>query len=81
MNFQRLSKILDVTVWTLLTIGALNWGMIGIFNINLVAMFFGETAALSRIIYTIIGLGAVYEIVGVRKIAQRWDLHYRAKTA
>ncbi len=42
-------------------IGALNWGLIGIFKFDLVAWLFGgQTAGLSRIIYTIVGLAGLW---------------------
>lgn len=72
-------KLLDVIVWSLLTIGGINWGMIGIFNIDLVATIFGNMTMLSRLIYALVGLSAVYEILGVKSIAHRWNMHYRSK--
>jgi len=45
----------------LITIGALNWGLMGIFNgFDLVAAIFGEMSPVSRIIYIVVGLSAVY---------------------
>ena len=44
-------------------IGALNWGSIGLFQFDLVAWIFGSQAALgSRIIYGLVGLGALWSI-------------------
>lgn len=46
---------------TLVIIGAINWGLIGFFNFDLVAAIFGgQTAALSRIIYGLVGLSGLY---------------------
>lgn len=47
----------------LLVIGGLNWGLVGLFDFNLVAALFGEDTALSRIVYTLVGLSALYQIV------------------
>lgn len=47
----------------LLIIGGLNWGLVGLFRFDLVAAIFGEMSALSRIIYVLVGLSAVYKIV------------------
>lgn len=52
-------RLLDVIVLTISIIGALNWGLIGLFNFNLVAFLFGS-GWLSRIIYTLVGLCGVY---------------------
>ena len=54
-----MSKLLDVIVLTVAIIGALNWGLIGFFNFNLVNFIFGG-AWLSRIIYAVVGLCGLY---------------------
>lgn len=41
-------------------IGGLNWGLVGAFHFDLVAAIFGDMSALSRIIYVIVGLSALY---------------------
>lgn len=52
---------LQRTTLALLIIGGINWGLIGFFQFDLVASIFGgQTAALSRIIYGIVGLSALY---------------------
>ncbi|MFZ3577948.1 DUF378 domain-containing protein [Virgibacillus sp. DJP39] len=46
---------------TLVIIGAVNWGLIGLFQFDLVAAIFGgQDAALSRVIYTLVGLSGLY---------------------
>ena len=55
-------KTLDYIALTLVIIGAVNWGLIGFFDWNLVAALFGSMSWLSRIIYAIVGLNFhVYE--------------------
>ncbi|NTU66867.1 MAG: DUF378 domain-containing protein [Candidatus Moranbacteria bacterium] len=44
----------------LLAVGGLNWGLVGIFNFDLVAAIFGDMSALSRIVYAVVGICAVY---------------------
>lgn len=52
---------MDILSLILLIIGGLNWGLIGIFNFDLVAFIFGgQDALLSRIIYTLVGLSAIW---------------------
>lgn len=47
----------------LIVIGGLNWGLVGLLNFDLVAWLFGGSAAiLSRIVYVIVGLGAIWGI-------------------
>ena len=55
-------KWFDNTALTLVIIGALNWLLVGIFKLDIVAVIFGNLTRLSRIIYTIIGLCGLYLI-------------------
>lgn len=65
-------KALDITVAVLLIVGALNWGLVGIFQFDLVAAIFGPATWLSRVVYTLVGLAAVYQIVQFRAELRRW---------
>ena len=49
------SKCIDYTTLTIIIIGAINWGLIGFFNFNLVAFLFGQATWISRVIYAIVG--------------------------
>jgi uncharacterized membrane protein YuzA (DUF378 family) len=71
-------KKLDLIVWALLAIGGLNWGLVGIFNFDLVATIFGEMSFLSRLVYSLVGLAAVYDIVAIKAIWKRWGMHFGA---
>jgi uncharacterized protein len=53
---------LYMTAVVLVIIGGLNWGLVGFFDWNLVDAIFGEGSALSRIIYAVVGLAALYMI-------------------
>ena len=54
---------MDTLALILMVIGALNWGMIGLFGFDLVASLFGGSiSAISRIIYTIVGLAGLWGI-------------------
>ena len=55
-----MSKGLDYTALTLVIIGAVNWGLIGIFKLDLVNMLFGNMTWISRIIYALVGLSGLY---------------------
>ena len=76
MQGGRTMKMLDLVVSLLLIIGALNWGIIGFFNFNVIAAIFGEASAVSRVIYALVGLSAVYDIFsftfGFKAIQNRW---------
>ena len=55
-------KIIDKTALVLIIIGAINWGLIGIFGFDLVAAIFGEMSVLSRIIYSLVGISGLWGI-------------------
>ncbi|KRL32957.1 DUF378 domain-containing protein [Liquorilactobacillus uvarum] len=56
-------KTLDSVVLGLLIVGGLNWLLVGLFNFDLVAAIFGgQTAILSKIIYIVVGLCALYSL-------------------
>lgn len=55
-----MGKCYDYTALTLVIIGAINWGLIGIFKLDLVAFLFGNMSWLSRIIYALVGLAGLY---------------------
>ena len=53
-------KYFDCIALTIAIIGALNWGLIGLFGFNLVAVLFGSMSLLSRIVYGLVGLSGLY---------------------
>ena len=52
-------NIVKWIMYSLVLIGALNWGLVGAFNFDLVSFLFGDMSAITRIIYTIVGLCAI----------------------
>ncbi|MGN0484115.1 MAG: DUF378 domain-containing protein [Lachnospiraceae bacterium] len=54
------SNALDYTLLTFVIIGAINWGLIGFFQLDLVALLCGNMSWLSRLIYAIIGISGLY---------------------
>jgi uncharacterized membrane protein YuzA (DUF378 family) len=67
---KRMSAI-DWLAMTLLIVGGVNWGLVGLFNFDLVATLFGEMSALSRIVYIVVGLCALYSIYISSKMSRR----------
>jgi uncharacterized protein len=69
-------KNLDVIAAALVIIGALNWGLAGVFHLDLVAavfgMRFGETSALSSVVYALVGLSGLYQGLTWKSIQRRW---------
>lgn len=56
------NKFLQYFTLTIAIIGAINWGLIGFFNVNLVSTLFGSMSLFSRIIYGLVGLCGLYLI-------------------
>ena len=56
-------KPLDALAATLLIVGGLNWGLVGLFNFDLVAALFGAGSLLVRIVYILVGLSALWQVV------------------
>ena len=54
------NKFLQYFSLTVVIIGAINWGLIGFFNLNLVSLLFGSMSWLSRIVYGLVGLSGLY---------------------
>ena len=55
-------NIIQKIALTFTIIGAINWGLVGLFNLDLVALLFGTLSMISRIIYSIIGVAGVYSL-------------------
>ena len=60
--------VLKIIAYILVLVGALNWGLIGIFNFNLVAAIFGDMTMFTRIIYSLVGISAVLVFILNRNI-------------
>jgi len=52
--------VIDWIVLVLVIVGGLNWGLVGAFNFDLVATIFGAMSVLSRIVYVLVGLAAIW---------------------
>jgi uncharacterized membrane protein YuzA (DUF378 family) len=59
---RRMGTI-DWIAMILLIIGGLNWGLVGLFDMDLVAALFGAKSMLSRAVYTLVGVSALYELI------------------
>lgn len=63
------TKGLDYTILTIVIIGAINWGLIVFFKLDLIAMVFGDMTLISRIIYSVVGLCGLYLISLYRRVS------------
>lgn len=64
-------KKLDVAAAALLVIGGLNWGVVGLTGSDLVGALFGELSPLSRAVYLVVALAALYRLVQWKAIERR----------
>lgn len=65
---NRMTAI-DWIAMAFVIIGGLNWGLIGLFSFDLVAAILGPMSALSRVVYTLVGLSALYTIYTCSKMS------------
>ena len=65
-------KTMDVVVAILLVVGGLNWGLVGLFGFDLVKTIFGDMTFLSRLVYILVGVSALFQVVQWKAIQKRW---------
>lgn len=56
-------RAINLITLVLVIVGGLNWGLVGLLNFDLVAALFGQMSTLSRIVYVLVGLSALWQIV------------------
>ena len=66
-------KSLDVVAAVLLVVGGLNWGVVGLTGSDLVGALFGELSPVSRAVYILVGLAALYQALQWKAIQHRWQ--------
>jgi uncharacterized protein len=78
-------KKLDILAAVLVAVGALNWGFVAVAKFDLVATLvgldFGQTNAVSRVVYGLVGASALYQVVQQHAIRRRWSRDPRVATA
>ena len=65
---------LDVLVAILLVIGGLNWGLFGLIDFNIVNYLFSSMPSVEKLVYSLVGLSAVYQVIGLKGIQTRWNV-------
>lgn len=68
-------KALNLITLLLVIVGGVNWGLVGAFNFDLVAALFGEGSGLSRLVYILVGLSALWQIVPFAKALRVGEVH------
>lgn len=55
----------------LLIVGGLNWGLVGLFNYDLVAAIFGDMSVISRLVYSLVGLSGLYAAFFLKDLTKK----------
>lgn len=64
-------KSLHMVTWLLVVVGALNWGLVGLLDMNLVATLFGMGSMLERLVYILVGASGVVEVVNYMQMGKK----------
>ena len=67
-------KLFDILAAVLLVIGGLNWGLYGLFDLDLVEATTGSATSLAQFVYAAVGLAALYQVISLRSIQRRWNV-------
>ena len=65
------ARTVDVIALVLMIVGGINWGLVGLFQFDLVATLFGQMSTASRVVYVLVGLAALYGIVTAVRVGRR----------
>ena len=69
-------KHIDVVAAVLVAVGALNWGLVAVARVDLVAalfgLSFGEVSALSTVVYGLVGTAGLYQALFWKRVQSRW---------
>lgn len=71
-------KALNLITLALVIVGGINWGLVGLFNFNLVAALFGIDTFVSNLIYVLVGLSALYQLVPLMRAANVGEVRAQA---
>jgi uncharacterized membrane protein YuzA (DUF378 family) len=68
------SRSINLIMYALLLAGALNWGFVGLFGCDPITDAFGRMSIVSRFLYSVIGLAALYELLTLPGIFRKWEM-------
>jgi len=71
-------KALNIITLVLVIVGGINWGLVGAFDFDLVAAIFGDGSALSRVVYVLVGLSALWQLAPLAKSFSRGETNAQA---
>lgn len=62
-------RSINLIAGILVLVGAINWGIIGVFHYNVIGFLFGESTPVTRALYVLVGLSALWQLVRYRSLA------------
>jgi hypothetical protein len=65
-------KTFDILAAVLVVVGAVNWGLVGFLQFDLVAAIFGDMSVTSRVVYVLVGLAGAFQVIQWKAIQRRW---------
>jgi len=65
-------RYIDFAAVILVLVGAINWGLVGVFQFNLVSTLFGDPGALGRLIYILVGVSGLFLLLQWKAVQDRW---------
>ena len=69
-------KVIDVVAAVLVVVGALNWGLVAVADVDLVAalfgLSFGEVSGLTAVVYGLVGVAGLYQTLFRKRVQSRW---------
>jgi uncharacterized membrane protein YuzA (DUF378 family) len=69
-------KVMDVVAAVLVVVGALNWGLVGVAQFDLVAalfgLSFGEVSGVTAVVYGLVGVAGLYQAIFWKRVQGRW---------
>ena len=66
-------KTFDILAAILVVDGAVNWGLVGLFQFDLVATIFGDMSVMSRLAYVLVGVAGAFQAIQWKAIQRRWS--------
>ena len=66
-------KTIDILAAVLVVVGAINWGLVGLFSFDLVATIFGDMSVISRLVYVVVGIAGAFQVFQWKAIQRRWS--------
>ncbi len=73
-------KTINIIALVLIIVGGLNWGLIGLFDFNLVSALFGTDSFVTNLVYILVGLAAIWGFVLLRPLSSDHAYDRRANT-